>query len=312
MRRLFLLCSLTLLFGCSTSAPPPPVIGFIGVATGSLTSDIATMQFQQQFDPSASNLVAVVGFHSIATGSIVQATWFSPDERRMPLGRTEVVAQSGARMMRFSFSSRGPWQRAPYQFRIDAFTGKGEKMMTASGSTSFFVGMTTEEIDVYLRDFDDWKKMDAEERGRSDEITAKRNAALERVRASLGIENATLAGQADLNGDGRVELVISDAENGGPGLPLVPGIIASAAFTQGAVATGSGEILLAVMQRGFGRSIESGGRALVSGLPETGDVRIVVLPSFLLSVSWEADEKNCFAEFMPEEDRYVLTREECR
>ena len=140
--------------GMRTSAQP--AISFIGMGTGTLATDLRTIRFQTTFDVSEQQLLGVVGFSSITDGTAVQATWFSPDERSMPLGRTTIQTESGASVARFSFASKDPWKKAPYLLRIDVETKKGA-IYTASGSIPFYIGMSEEEIGAYRKEFQEWQ-----------------------------------------------------------------------------------------------------------------------------------------------------------
>ena len=140
-----------------------PTIEFIGVSTGTLTTDVNQLNFKDRFSVKEHDIVAVVSFAQIEEGTRVQATWFSPDDRRMPLGRKEIVTQSGAKLARFSISSAEDWQPAPYMLDVRAMVGEGEHMLTASGSLHFFIGMDDEDVLEYQEELAAYKKQQEEE-----------------------------------------------------------------------------------------------------------------------------------------------------
>lgn len=174
MRRFFVLGSLLLLTACG-SADLQPVINFIGVATGALATDLSSLHFSDRFAVTDRQLVGVAGFSHIEEGSTVQATWFSPDDRHMPLGRTSIVAESGATIVRFSFASSKNWQPAPYMLRIDAMTSRGERQFIGTGSLQFFIGQSDADIAAYQTELTEWKKAEAIDRIKIEEMIKRNN-----------------------------------------------------------------------------------------------------------------------------------------
>lgn len=160
---LLLLSAVLLLPACRKKElkEPRPIISFIGVSTGSLATGVQSLSFRDTFNPMHKELVGAVQFDRISDGTPVQATWFSPDERRMPLGRTTLQIASGAKLARFSIATKDAWQAAPYLLRIDTLDRK-DNAITASGSVHFFIGMTLDEIKAYEKDFLEWQKQEAE------------------------------------------------------------------------------------------------------------------------------------------------------
>lgn len=157
----------------------PPVIEFIGASTGTLTTDLKELKFKDRFETDEHQIVAVVSFAQIEQGSIVQATWFSPDDRRMPLGRKEIVTQSGAKLARFSIATTEDWKPAPYMLDIRAMTGEGEKQLTATGSIHFFIGMDDDEVQEYWTEYQAYQDQQAEERRKAEEAARKAEEAAE-------------------------------------------------------------------------------------------------------------------------------------
>jgi len=142
------------------------------MSSGSLATDLNALEFRTDFNPEETSLLGVVAFDEIPDGSVVQATWFSPDDRRMPLGRTQIVTESGAKVARFSFARAIPWDPAPYLLQVHAWP-KDHPEATASGSIQFFIGMTEEEKKTYADEFAAWKKTEEEERIKREEEAAK-------------------------------------------------------------------------------------------------------------------------------------------
>lgn len=309
MRRLLLLFPLLLLTACASGGQP--VISFIGIATGTLTTDLQHLQFRDRFTVTDHQLVAVIGFRQVGEGTTVQATWFSPDDRRMPLGRTQIVTQSGATITRFSFASTRDWEAAPYMLQIDAFTGEGESMRSATGSLSFYIGLKEEDIAAYQKDFAEWKKAEASERAKWEAIENAKKAIVQKVTDQVPMENAVIAFQRDLTGDDREEYVIQESE-AGPGMGGAPGVLFTGAVRQAAIADGSGAVLLSIAEKGRKRVIGSNGTVLADDLPKEGDIQFTVLPSFTISLSWTDDEQECFAEIEPSEKGYAMGKKGCR
>ena len=157
-----LLLATTLCTACLSqklNESPTPVLEFLGMSTGTLTTELSKLTFRDTFTITQHELVGVASFKSIADNTKVQATWFSPDERTMPLGRTIQITQSGAKVIRFSITARTNWKPAPYTLRLDALGSKGN--ITTSGSTLFFIGMKEQEIQEYFKEYAEWEKEDA-------------------------------------------------------------------------------------------------------------------------------------------------------
>jgi len=152
------LAALALLLSACAPAPARPVIGFVGIGTGTLQTDLAQLSFRDRFEPSQRELIGVVAFEHVADGTIVQADWHAPDDRAPPLGRTTVVTQSGAKIARFSFARNEDWDASPYLLNVFALVGEGEEQQTASGSVQFFIGMTDEEIAAYRDAYAAWER----------------------------------------------------------------------------------------------------------------------------------------------------------
>lgn len=151
-----------------------PVISFIGISVGTLATPINQLTFRDRFTVNDRQLVALVSFEQITDGSEVWATWFSPDDRAMPIGRKTVFTQSGATLLRFTIASQDAWKPAPYALRVDAFAPHkpGERPLTATGSTQFFIDMTEREVGEYRAAYAEWKQRKMEEMMREDQREA--------------------------------------------------------------------------------------------------------------------------------------------
>lgn len=304
---------LTLLLCACTSDAVQPKLSFIGVATGTLVTDLNALAFSNMFRTDDRNLVAVVGFEEVEEGTTVQATWFSPDDRNMPLGRTSIVTQSGATIARFSFVSNDPWTPAPYMLQVHAFTGEGDDMRSATGSVSFFIGMNDRQIAQYRQEFENWKAVESVHRAEWEREQADFQQLLARIRKELSFEYGAVLLRTDLTGDQSEDYVIADKAEAAAQTEAV-GVIASSDVGRFAVVSHSGSVLLAVRDDGKKRIAESLGVRLTDILP-SGDatMQLSVLPSFALSLYWpRGDAEVCFAEFEPSGGGYVLAREGCR
>jgi hypothetical protein len=287
-----------LLTACRASVPDKPSIKFIGIGVGSLKTPVEDIQFRDTFDVKDLQLIAVVAFDRIQEGTTVQATWFSPDERRMPLGRTNIVTQSGATMARFSFASKESWQPAPYMLRIDAMQGEGETMQTASGSISFFIGMKQREIDQYRKEFDEWSKADAEHRAEVEAKIETERAIVERAKGVLGSDEGTLVLRRDLTGDGVEDFLIGSTgkkEEEGPMPPSGggPGVLASGEFDQFLLTDQSGSSLLALKGGRRFHTVMAMDAVILPELKADGPVTVTVLPSGTFSLSWTSKKAPC-------------------
>lgn len=286
-----------LLTACGSSASEKPSIKFIGIGTGTLQTPVEELQFRDMFDVNDLALVAVVAFDQVEEGTTVQATWFSPDERRMPLGRTNIVTQSGATIARFSFASKEAWQPAPYMLRIDAMKGEGDKMLTATGSISFFIGMKQREVDQYRKEFDEWSKADAAHRAQVEARIEAERVIVERANAVLGSEDGTLILRRDLTGDGAEDfLVVSMGMKEDDLMPSSgggPGVLASGEFDQFLLSDQSGTSLLALKRSRRSRAVTAGDAVILQELTTDGPVTMTVLPSGTFSLSWSTKKDAC-------------------
>jgi len=148
---------LVLLCGCVFTTPSPE-ISFIGISEGNLETSPDDFVFKDKFEPDQHEIVGVVGFSTVAEGTRVQATWFSPDDRKMPMGRKTITVASGATIARFSIASTQDWQPSPYMLDIRAMFGEADEVRTASGQVHFFIGMEDEDVTKYWEEWSAWKE----------------------------------------------------------------------------------------------------------------------------------------------------------
>ncbi len=277
-----------------------PTINFLGIGTGTLSTDVRSIHFSQTFKPTDQQLVGVVSFAQISEGTTVQATWFSPDDRAMPLGRTSIVTQSGAKIARFSFTSTELWRPAPYALRIDAISGTQENVQTASGTISFFIGMKDDEIGKYLQEYADWKE---EERKKREVFTAKEQAeqALTKKAATiLSVPTAAIVLRSDFTGSGSLQYFIVGQTKEEAAMPPgggSPGVLYSGTPKGFVIMDGSGALLLASGEIVKGKHIiRDSVRTITTELPMVGDVQVAVLPSGTISMTWLEKKKTCTME----------------
>ena len=133
-----------------------PALSFIKISKGNLETPIDSLVFANTFEPIDRNLVGVVGFSAIPSGSTVQATWFSPDDRTMPIGRETIVTSDAVDVVRFSIAPSEDWKPAPYLLDIRAWST--DPLRAATGSTHFFIGLDDGQIEVYQKEYEEWRK----------------------------------------------------------------------------------------------------------------------------------------------------------
>lgn len=311
MKRALFLCPLLLLVACGGGTGSN--ISFIGVSTGTLASNLQDLNFAGTFPVDEHDLLGVVSFEKPMDGSTIHATWFSPDERRMPLGRSPVVLSSGATVARFSLQSKEDWEPSPFQLRIDVFEPGENGKLTASGSVAFFVGMDDEEISAYMDDFTAWQTADAEERAQWEARKQQDDAAIAAASTILRTEALALSTRFDIQGDGIDEYLIvgkkdemSPTNTGGG-----PGIVASTETTVFALMDGSGGSLLSLRPSGRGPVVYTNNEPLYQAIPR-GDVTLTLLPTGTISIGWDTDDARCTLEARFSDGAYAADEPVCR
>jgi hypothetical protein len=274
------------------------MIRFIGVATGSLVSPVNSLQFNTRFKATDHDLVGVVAFADVQNGTSVQATWFSPDDRRMPLGRTEIVTKSGATVARFSLSSKKNWDSAPFLFQVLASRGEGEKQVTASGSLQFFIGMTDRDVKEYHDSYTEWEKRDTEKRRAMAEAEAVDHALQEQAQGILQSPIAILALRRDLDANGTKDVVFLDTRDQPEYAPgQEQGFLLNATVRQFIALTASGKTVMSVRQTKSGYSFENAKGTLTRfAQARVQSLHVTYLASGTMSFSWVEGEKTCSLE----------------
>ncbi len=316
MHRTFILLSLVCtslsLSACKgTPVAWKPEIVFLGIATGSLATPVDRLHFRNYFAANDRELVAVVAFKEPMDGMKVQATWFQPDDRNAPLGRSIVTTQSGAAVARFSFASREDWQSTPFMLWIDAEATRGKTVRTATGSLHFFMNVSPTKAEAYRREYLMYKSMEAKQIEKYQEQYAKEQQMIERLKTTLQDENLQMAGQTDLNDDGLPEYIIISTEQPSPPSSM-PGLIASASTKAFALTNQSGALFLAFHKEGPRNFLTSNSGAIAAQLPPPGtDITFHLLASKTIVMAWESKMKRCISELAWENPNYSLRSEQC-
>lgn len=306
MKRVFLAVLALFLVAC---AEQQQTITFIGVATGSLTTNLEQLQFRSNFPADEHEIVAVVSLDQPYDGANVQATWFSPDERRMPMGRSSILLESGATIARFSLRSATDWNAAPFTLRIDVYHPGETATLTSSGNTVFFIGMDQSQIDEYLKEFNAWKAADAETRSRW-EAEQAREADIVRQAALLLRENdVEIAARYDIDGNGSEEFFIASKQNGPTGGSH--GVIASMQTSVFAIMNSSGSSIISLENARGGRILRSGENILYQAFPSS-EMTVTLLASGTMSIAWNTDATHCAMDVFRDEERYRATDPTCR
>lgn len=307
MRKIFCLCCAVFLAGCSGSYDHD--IQFIGVSTGSLMSDIESLHFQTTFPKNEHGLVGIASFAKPMDGYRVNATWFSPDERRMPMGRSTIMLESGATIARFSLQSTTDWNPAPFTLRIDVYRPGETEELVSSGSTVFFIGMNQAQIDEYNKEFAAWSAADAEMRSRW-EAQRAREAEIVRLAALLVRDNdVEIAARYDIDGNGSEEFFVTSKQHGPTGGGN--GVIASVQTSVFSLMSASGSSIVSLENARGGRVLRSGQNVLYQSFP-SGDIAVTLLASGTVSIAWNADDAHCAMDVIRDGDRYRVTDPVCR
>lgn len=300
-----------LLAGCSSAQPPQ--IQFIGIAKGTLATNVKDLAFQSTFEPSDRELIGVVAFEHVDEGTDVTATWFSPDDRQPPFGRKTVRTESGATIVRFSLANKEDWQPSPYMMEVRAVTTVGKQTLVDSGALHFVIGLDGDEIQDYVEEYSNWQR---EQQERETVINTQQEwerALVEQAQTHLNAPSAILALRHNLLGDDHVELVVLDTKDQSPYRPSMnPAILLSHPVRQFAIISANGSTVLSLRLEGAERILESGGTPLGDPLPSKGPVTVSILPSGTVSLTWQEGNEACTAELSATENAYREETRECR
>ena len=310
MKKSLLLLTAALFLG-ACSPEVKPVIQFIGMAEGNVQSDISKLAFAERFDKTQHELLALVAFSTIQDGTTVEATWFSPDDRSMPLGRTTVVTQSGATIARFTLASREDWQPAPYMLQVRAMKGEGDNMVTATGSLQFFIGMADEEVEDYKEDYFTWQQQSRQMNAAIIEQDALQNSLLEKAKEVLDGDHVSFAGHTDVIGSADPEYVFVDITGISGSVPATsPSVILDGTVHQFLVLNGSGTELIS-MTGNRNKYVQLNDEELFTFQTDEA-VHVSVLTTGTWIFTWTQDEKSCSREMRKEQDAYSVTEVHCR
>lgn len=161
-----------LLLSCSPtrppSPPPPPLeISRIELSAEPIEERKPFPTFTDHFEEGTKIIYAYVFFRNVETmtGSFpVRVQWFHPSDLSPPIAMSEITMTPPQAIAQFSLHNDGGMEKGPY--KVLFFGGKDG---AATSSARFFVGMTKEEAEVYLRQEEEMvKKMEEERRKREE------------------------------------------------------------------------------------------------------------------------------------------------
>ncbi len=308
MRKLFsLVLGLSVLIGCTPTTDP--TIKFMGISPGGMQSTLEELKFGDRFSEDIKEFVAVVALENAQDGTNVQATWFSPDERSMPLGRTTIVTQSGATIARFTFATTQEWNPFPYKLMVDVMNPETTKV-SASGSLQFYIGMTDAQITQYQKEWTEYSNRFEEQKAAmkaEGEFEQALAASTEKTFASPAI----LALKKDLLGDTENEYVFVDTAGQPPFMPAQSATLQmEGTANQFVVVHADGTQVLSMLLKGRKSEVRSGDKVLTS-IPVTTGVKVSLLATGTWVLQWEASGKNCVQEIRKAEDAYEAAEAVC-
>lgn len=309
--RLSLLFAAAVSITACTPKEPSPAINFIGISTGSVVTDLEELEFSETFPTSIRNILGVVSFAEVQNGTKVQATWFSPDDRRMPLGRHTIEVESGANVAKFSIARQEDWNAAPYMLDIRAFIGEGEEQKTASGQVHFFVGMTDEEIAAYKEEYNTWFEAERAKRETAQVEQAKRDASVEVAKMQLESDTAGMAYNYEL-GETAIILVVDpfsedDVMNA---FPTQTGALFSIAADNFAIMDNEKNTLLLAKKDGNTTNITNGTTFIAQGITADDQLTIHAMPDSIL-FTWMFGEQSCTSTFTLANNSLKETNRSC-
>ncbi|MBU0458527.1 hypothetical protein KJ652_02215 [Patescibacteria group bacterium] len=282
-----------LLTACGGPKEEAAMIEFIGISSGTLTTDLDNLEFKESFELDERNLVAVVAFKKVNDETNVQATWFSPDDRRMPLGRKSIVTESGATIARFSLASQEDWQKAPFMLDIRAMVGEGETMKTASGQLHFYMGMNEDEVESYNQEYAAWTESEINKREMYAAKRRKEEGVRNSLRASILTPEADIAFRYNLTGDEEEELVIIDPNPEEPFMGSTEtGAVFSADIDTFAIADINGKTIIS-----FKEGIVHGVQGPLGASIDSKDMVKLIVFEDSVELRWEEGDQACSQRF---------------
>ena len=300
-----------LMLGACAPATQKPFIDFIGISSGTLSTNLDELDFTDSFDVIQRNIVAVVSFSEVAAGTNVQATWFTPDDRRMPLGRKNIIVESGATIARFSLASKEDWTPAPFMLDIRAQSGEGETAKTASGQIHFFVGMKEDQIDEYKEEFEAWKEHEEIKRKEYERKQQHENQLLLGVQTHLNAPEAGIGFRFDLTGDTDEELIIIDPMPEEPFFgATATGAVFSADVDQISIIDQSGSTIFSLKQEGGDHLVYGIQGSLGASVNTNEQVHANVFEN-AVELRWEEKKEACSQRFTIQEDWITENEKTC-
>ncbi|MEI8230565.1 MAG: hypothetical protein WCG83_05540 [Candidatus Peregrinibacteria bacterium] len=293
--------SLMVLTACG-SVPSSATITFIGIAEGTLQTDVQLLKFSDMFERKNQSLIGAVSLSEPMDGATVVGTWFSPDDRSMPLGRTTILLQSGATLARFSFANSKNWEASPYMLdvRLQAPERKSITKEVASGSVHFFIGMEKGQIKEYSKNY---LVSQERERVKTSQQQAKDQAdqvLLNRAQEFLRAPSAVLAASKDLTDDGKPESLFVDTHDLPADASAPASLIYSAAVLEFALMDSSGSVLVSLTANG----LKIGDRLIIH--PSASPVVLTILQSSIISMTWNHRGKECSLDLLPEQHSWIV------
>ena len=293
MKRLILISLAGLLVTACGPKPEQAEISFLGIASGTLKTPLNELAFKDRFNTDETNLVAVVAFGESVDETDVQATWFSPDDRKMPLGRKSITMESGATIARFSFATRDEWQKSPFMLDIRTKTGEGEEAKSSSGQLHFFVGLDDKQIVAYNDEYSAYKDHEAEKKKMYAMKKEKEESARDKVRLRLNASVADIGHRYDVNGDGEEELIIIDPPTDEPFMGATEtGAVFSADVDKFSITNLSGSTVLETREEKVSSVLYGIQGPLETSVPKGEETHLVLFEDSV-TISWEEDKTNC-------------------
>ena len=150
--------------------PPPLTISHVLVSSEKIEEGKPLPEFSEHFEEGHKVLYAYVFFENVQTmtGSFpVRFQWFSPNDFSPPIGMSSVEMAPPSSVAEFALHDGEGLKRGPYQALVFA----GEPL-TATGSVRFFVNMTPEETEEFMK-ADVFARVEQEKRRKEAEEKAK-------------------------------------------------------------------------------------------------------------------------------------------
>jgi len=298
---LFIFC-VFLLSACSQDSPK---IAFLGIAKGNLQTDVRSLEFNDTFEVKDRELIAAVSLDKPMNGTTVVGTWFSPDERSIPLGSTNILLASGATLARFFFANKEDWESAPYMLDVRLQPPEGVTFRrTASGSLHFFIGMKKDGIQAYARDYLEWKAQEGQKTVRDNKKEERMRIQLSDAQKILRSSDIQSVLETDLTEDGMTETLFVDVGDLSEVSARIPSLQYSGMVRGFIVMSSSGTSLLSLVPQPKILALKINEK-LIGTIPAVPIV-LSVLHSHVISLSWNNEGTTCSRDFIPESGTWVM------